>query len=286
MSLENFLPILKMSDIPGKMEYEFKTSKPSKGQRKLLYAEILFFNVIGKEINKSKPTHIIYAGAAHGFKFPIIADMVSNITSVTWHLYDPSNFANVVIPSEQVNIYQKEFEPTYFLENELKIDRKDINLILMSDIRYSPDTENIIHDHGLHDHWIDVLNPDFCWLKWRLPYFENENDKLEYYESSDIVNNLYLQIYAKTYSGECRMIIKGKQYSKVVLDRERERDYEEYLYYYNSVIRKDENFEYNTMIYIVNEFNKLYGTKYLINDLNKQLALNMAKGIRNELLMQ
>lgn len=271
-SLRNFTKVLIMitrfNQIPGSIDWDSNAKhKPGNGQLKLLLAEMLFIHDYFDHLDINKDTHIIYAGSGKGYHIPMLIGMCNNMA--TWHLYDPQGHCNALLPSKNLKITNDNFIAKDFI-SMMNRDRDSYNLVLISDIRTSTDNTSVINDHKLHDSWIDTLQPDLCNLKWRIPY----GTEFEYYQSNDMNNNHILQIYNSSISGECRMVIIGNKYSKILMTLDDQKEYENRLAYYNKYI-KDFGFQLMVGKHICKIFSKKFNVDVNFNTLKNLIRKNI-----------
>lgn len=167
-------PYIKLSDLKEEKQYIPYHKHPNKGvhygQRKLLITEIMFLTMV---CDPTKQYHIIYAGSAANYKYPVLHELFKNCRFV---LIDPNPFAPVV--REKENLYytdkidineiqsKKEIRTiiinnicTIPLVNELSI--LD-NIMFISDIRTnlvldSPLEYDVLFNVAQHKSWLDIL---------------------------------------------------------------------------------------------------------------------------------
>lgn len=221
-----------ISEIPGSLEWNENSNQYSnvqhKGQMKLLISECQFFTLIPKD-----QYCVVYPGSGKGFHIPLL---IKYLPFGHWFLYDPQGFCNSLNDFPNVHLYSDYFYPEKCKEHiNQYLNFNKTKLLLISDIRESPETENIMSDHKLHDEWIKSLKPEYCWLKWRLPY--GQRPELSYFQTNKGYKNIFLQVFTKKFSGECRMFIEKNQYSKTILTFNEQKEIEDKLFYYNSIIR-------------------------------------------------
>jgi len=225
---------------PLPTEY-FKTK--NEGQLKLYLGEAFFFSKIIPMLSRDKPVQIVYAGSGQGYHLPFLLTYLPS--TWRWHLYDPDGHCDAVqrLSPSRFFVHEAKFDSHEFLRANPNIHA--YTLILISDIRTKTDGESVRMDHDLHDMWIEELKPDFCWLKWRLPY-----DRLPftYIQSINGDKDIYIQPFTYEYSGECRMFIKGSEYERVTLSPETMNNLEERLYHFNRTIRNNPQQKYSEKI--------------------------------------
>lgn len=138
------------------------------GQLKLLYSEILFLTKHAKNNNK-----VLYIGAGPGYHIAILADMFPNLN---FHLWDPVVFEiekrdnikifNNFFTNSEANQYKKEGNNILFIS--------DIRNLNIAKFRKSKDIKKmdklILDDMDKQIKWIQIINPIYAYLKFRLPF--------------------------------------------------------------------------------------------------------------------
>ena len=200
------------------------------GQRKLLLSEIDLLNRIDKNTNWL----VVYAGAAEGRHIRILVDMFPN---TTFHLYDPNKFSTILegVSNIKFNIYNKE---GFFTDDVAHIYKSMENIIFISDIRTNTDETGFKEDQEMQKRWVEIINPVWCMLKYKMPYpiYDKEKDKYQY------LNGLVrLQCWAPSLSAETRLI-SSRPYSYKTWDTY---EYEQNLSWYNMVLRNTDFSDYN-----------------------------------------
>lgn len=184
---------------------------------------------------------VVYAGAAPGWSFGVLASMFPEIQ---WHLYDDHKLDVPQIPG-RLKFYEQ-----YFTDKDAHRWARQDNVFFFSDIRrFGKETfegqqleETISEDMALQAGWVKIMNPYRASLKFRAPYnLENPTLKEKLY----LDGNIMLQSFNSMSSAEARLIpIRDPQTGKYY---EREYDwklYEDQLAYYNNVTRETELFSY------------------------------------------
>ncbi len=201
------------------------------GQLKLIISEMQALLLFWKPEEVPHLT-VVYAGAAPGQHFPIMASMFPNIT---WHLYDPAEFK--IKPTDRIRLYREHFTDDIAAQWS---NRRDV--FFFSDIRTvshktstSREVEIGVQKDMLdQQRWVQMMNPYKAHLKMRLPYWKDNNPGTFDY--------LYGYILYQSYSGpsstETRLVpvrnAEGRYY-KFTYDV---KEYEERLFYHNAVTRE------------------------------------------------
>lgn len=236
------------------------------GQLKLFSNELEFLLSFCCDENIIKHRKIIiYIGAGPGNHLVYLVKM---FPTIEWHLYD------VRFDDRLRSIKNVFIEERYFKDSDLngyinmKEENQDLDLYLISDIRnlsYNSSDWNIeeelkvLEDMELQKEWIMKLKPKYSMVKFRPPFPEKEVfDKLgtDYIEYLD--GKIYKQPWARGKSIETRLIIPG---NKIKLVKYNLLDYEQQMFYHNSVLRQIE--------YSFNFSDKIDGLK-----VNSHLTLN------------
>jgi hypothetical protein len=266
-------------------KYEFKYVTHW-GQLKLLLSEIEFLTIAMKTLDPNKKFIFIYAGAATGDHIPYLSDL---FPSVEFLLYDPADFN--IRESERIKIIND-----YFFDStaaELAIKYKDHNILFCSDIRTEDTSDqnnivsttdaDIVENMKMQFNWYRIINPDLSMFKFRLPF---EDGNSIYPEGT-----IYTQAFCGPTSTETRLIVR-KNANDISYNN---KDYEQLLFYHNTVIRKNEydligklNFKQDglcncydctSFIVIVNSYMEL--TEKMSNDIreNREIILEKIKEV-------
>lgn len=155
------------------------------GQLKLLLTEIEFLTLYG-----NKKATMVYAGAAPGIHIPYLMALFKNIT---FDLYDPAKFA--IKPNERCTINRGLFT------DEIAKTFKGKNILFCSDIRSNPDEKSVHADMQMQQKWMEIIEPDFSMVKFRLRYTNPSFTKYP-------MGKLYVQPFVGPTSTETRLIIK------------------------------------------------------------------------------
>jgi hypothetical protein len=176
------------------------------GQLKLFLSEMEFFNKIPHEQQQ-----IIYVGAAPGTHIDFLSELFPHFK---FDLYDKNNF--VCKENDKIKIFKEYFTD----ETAIKYIDKDV--ILISDIRRTPDSEEVVkEDMQSQLNWWKIIKPKLSMFKFRLPF----DDKFTEYPEGEI----HFQCFPGAKSSETRLIV-NKNAKIVKYDN---RKYEEQLFYHN-----------------------------------------------------
>ena len=228
-----FKDILLRDDDP-KLSYSERSKKEGFywGQRKLLIDELLFLTLAYKENDT-----LIYAGASPGHHISLFPILFPGIKLI---LYDPRE--SFLKDTENIKIYKSYFTYQDALKWSNTLDMKKV--LFMSDIR-SVDTESapteegekeVIENMRNQESWYLILNPRSELLKFRLPYPNPKNPNIP--NSLVYLNGqIWKQPWNRLSSTECRLLpINGRKFWNA-------KDYEDQLFYFNSVVRPKERFQ-------------------------------------------
>lgn len=220
--------IIDIYDTTKHMKYEdtVGTSAINWGQRKLLLSEIeMMVNIIKHDVDMGgtgKGFTLLYVGAAPGSHIPYLQSLFAeyDINVHTWdrkERFDP-------IESDDIKIVPKEFEDPetigkdtegfftdYVAEKYLSKYGTNNKLVIISDIRDSPDEESVDRDMRMQEGWVQKIKPFASFLKFRLPYSKSKEYE---YLSGDI----YSQAWSRNRSAETRLLsfrFKGKFETKL-----------------------------------------------------------------------
>jgi hypothetical protein len=195
--------IYKYDQIPYEFNEEPTLPKPKTvvhwGQLKMFLVTLLF---LVKKINPTeKEIHIIYAGSARGDNILILCDMFPN---TIWYLIDPAPFHDKLKSHKQV----KEIINDFFTDDTAKYYAEKFKnikhpLLLLSDIRVSPDDKSVLENQEWNINWHNIIKPDYSYFKFRCPY-----EGYEIYNYYD--GEIYIQPYARVSSSETRILLETK----------------------------------------------------------------------------
>ena len=188
------------------------------GQLKLFLSTLQFLLYYAP---RSQKVHVVYAGSADGNNINVITKM---FPQCYWYLVDPRPHYYLLYKNPRVLEIKKEYF-TNEVANNYKKKLKGEFVLFMSDIRLEPTEELIAKDLVMQQDWVDIIEPEYSQLKFRLP---RTGKKYNYYEGE-----IYYQIYPQEASTETRLVTK-KGAKKIEYDVE---DYEGKCYYHNRVSR-------------------------------------------------
>jgi hypothetical protein len=160
-------------------------------QRKLLLSQIQLLNEYYKtyNTNNSKIPLLIYVGSAPGIHLLYLHKMFPNVKFV---LYDNAKFFDKLKTIKDINnnnvfeIHDNEYIRDIFtneVASELKYDLTKYDILFVSDIRVSADTndefeQNIMDDMRKQEEWVRIIKPTLSLLKFRFPF--NAKDNISY----------------------------------------------------------------------------------------------------------
>jgi hypothetical protein len=228
------------------------------GQKKLLLSEIQFLTKVCQKLNTKslKDYAVVYAGAAHGFHFPILYNLFPELI---WLLYDPARFskeAHMHPQKEKVKIFNQ-----FFTDETIKHAKQNAEnrkILFISDIRLTPDEEAVMKDMTSQAKWGTDLDADYMLLKYKPPYDEEDTkqyktntiDDLQinpkYIKNPDLKaddktflylkGDVYIQLFAHIHSVELRLMVE-KANGKYELDAINYGEIEKKMFYFNTNLR-------------------------------------------------
>lgn len=192
-------------------KYNHKTPKYHLGQLKLMITELFFLSKVSKPNNK-----VLYVGAANGYHIEKLAEL---FPSLQFDLWDPGHFE--VKEGKNIKIFRK-----FFTDDEAnKYATEGSNILFMCDMRtlkiaeYKKQNDNeamdylVMDDMSMQQKWIQIINPIYAYLKFRLPY---DIPKFKYLKGT-----IYLQPYSPL-STETRLLTNNyhsfKEYDSLEFD--------------------------------------------------------------------
>ncbi len=233
-------------------DYDRNYSAVHLGQRKLMFSEIEFFNIVTSEIGNDLSNYlVVYIGSAPGSHFNIILELFPTISCI---LYDPRPFD---IP-ESNRVIIKTGTSGFFTHDKvpdvLKI-AKNREIIYICDMRGDVNEIDVWNNMWFQQEWGVMINAKYMLLKMRPPYDDVENDKYIFSGPINTVaqikipqfimipkgfiyleGDIYFQIYPPKKSSETRLLVRRNEGYKYKLY-----DYSKYdisLAYFNQVYRK------------------------------------------------
>ena len=271
------------------------------GQRKLFLSEIEFLTLY------SYPgDYVIYAGAAPGSHVNFLAE--SLFPSLHFILIDPAPFdAYEVIDDARIptngsvkiiqDFFTDDMAKTYFEELVSKSSSsssscsKAFRVLFISDVRRiesgmeeDEKEDTIIQDMRMQEKWVELLQPNYSLLKFRLPYNVREHPIFQYLDGE-----ILFPVWAPQTSSESRLLVtklpntKGKPFKYKEYDVA---DYESAMFHFNTASRVtyfpttqstegfDHCYDCSAEIFILNKFFCKYFHKKTM-DINKQSKARM-----------
>lgn len=202
------------------VQYRSRKQRPTTnlhhGQLKLFLSTLQFILYYGDKIND-----IVYAGSSPGTNIYIFLKM---FPKKNWYLIDPRDHNKKLYESKNVKEIKKEY---FTLETAEYYKKKFKNkkFLFISDIRSEESEERVIIDNKLQMECVEIMQPEYSQLKFKIPYSQKEYEYLD--------GDIYIQFYPPVASNETRLVIKkGAKRKTYIL-----KDYESKLYYHNRVYR-------------------------------------------------
>ncbi|VVU95493.1 Poly A polymerase regulatory subunit [seawater metagenome] len=203
-------------------KYQPRRQRPSTvihwGQLKLFLSTLQFLLYFAP---RSEKVHVIYPGSASGYNIEILTKM---FPQCYWYLIDPNPFYEKLKSNPKIVEIKNEYftdELAEYYKNLLK----DKYVLFISDIRTEPTEEEIFKNNNWQKKWVQIINPEYSQLKFRIPRIGENYVYLE--------GNIYLQMYPPLASTETRLVVK-KNAKEIKYNLE---SYENKLYYHNRVLR-------------------------------------------------
>lgn len=253
-----------------------------RGQRKLLLSELRFL------LTYAKPNdYIVYVGSAPGIHTSFLNTLFSDL-NLKWELWDPNPFSKNLVNSKEIfHIQQK-----YMTHEQIRKWPKDHkswgkDFLLISDLRSTEGTSNkkehdkqLLKDNALQKAMVCQWKPRVSMLKFRFPYPDNsENHTISTY----LDGKVWFQSFPNQKSTESRLVVERPEEHQQFVEKEYNwTDYEEYLFYHNSIKRRvdfgcDEQFKklYDGCFDCQSEIRllQLYVNKYHNGNTSKLLEL-------------
>jgi hypothetical protein len=203
---------VRLDDLPGSLEYQsgqhmYRTSIHI-GQRKLFLGKVQFLTP-----HADRPILVVYAGAAPSNTGQLLANM---FPLVRWLFVDPNPFHIVPAGSREMPPgRQSPLKPPVYLSGPDAVAKwiasgDQISIIndlftldharalyghdvyFISDIRTNvnddyPDTSDILWNLSQQYNWIMTMKPAGCLLKFRHPYYNEDNDLFQKNISSGVI---------------------------------------------------------------------------------------------------
>jgi hypothetical protein len=192
--------ITSYDEIPNRLKYKAATLPESKrgimhiGQLKLILSEIELLTSELADVDEKR--YLLYAGSATGIRLPILANMFPGLKFI---LVDPRKH-DFDAPDEEIKIFkegadlqdvlsevQNSSHRYFIIEDYFSNAMADTfsslpDLIFFSDIRTMDSNEEVISDFvmlvnsAMQYNWVRRLNPKICMLKFRPPYFNDDDN--------------------------------------------------------------------------------------------------------------
>ena len=205
------------------------------GQLKLLLSSIQFFTMLFT--SSPKIFNVIYIGAAPGLSIPIIDNLFPGRIA-QWLLYDPGTFAGDFCKTlcsadpKRFKIFRE-----YFTEAVAKVllEQKIIlpeETVIMFDHRTSDKTRaKMLADWKLSCDTIMLIRPFAAWIKYRLPWPENDHDAI-----TGIGGQIFIEPCTAQFSAEARMFCFSEDIQRFLKGQTTKynlKDYEQCMFDYN-----------------------------------------------------
>lgn len=194
------------------------------GQVKLFVSSLFFLT----NYWDGKPGVVVYAGAAPSHNTMILAKL---FPALEWHLYD----TNPISVPKELSSRVKYFRQYFTTEQATQYSTRS-NVYFMSDIRGSLAGNKSMYDNDVivakdmytQMDWVLLMKPTAAMLKFRMPFFAAATNEviaaatpINYQTNPELPSNhfrylsgiLTRQAYPHDFSTECRLMIKGKDYS-------------------------------------------------------------------------
>lgn len=220
----------------GKRPYTRKVHRPdthSIPQLKLFAGELAFLTLaVGQKVIENSV--IVYAGAAAGNHIPLLAAFFPD---THFYLYDTEQFE--IDSTKYIHIFREEF--TEDVARAWRLTGQQI--IFISDIRNMKPhgskkkyEQEIAIDMAKQALWVEIMQPTWWSLKFRIPYPIVSSGKDFPYLSGFLM----MQPFAKTFSMEMRLVGREEHArigAKAVVYNTRE--LEQRLFYHNTIVRPE-----------------------------------------------
>lgn len=178
------------------------------GQIKLFSGELEFLTTHGHLAST-----VVYAGAADGRHIPFLANIFKNHHFSLW---DPAPMYEGYKTLPNIEFHQE-----LFTDNIARsfADAKS-PILFISDIRSMPEEfdygnmtpdldeeieEDVKRDMQLQKDWCEIMHPEACMLKFRLPYTPGETEYLD--------GDIHWQAFAAETSSETRLVVNKAQHA-------------------------------------------------------------------------
>lgn len=257
-------------DMGGEIKYTETGQRPKSsihlGQLKLFLSTMQFLT---KYTEKDKLTHVIYPGSAPGDNINLLSELFPDCL---WYLYDPRDiFYPELYQNEKIRKIVVDYFTDPLIDELLGELGNDANMLLISDIRVCAEEneDTVDRDMKLQADWVRKIRPDYASLKFRIPRIFG--DKYSYLDGE-----LYLQMFARVSSTECRLVVNKRNLEDVEYDLS---IYEGLMYYFNRRARVlcyskntgidgfDGCHDCSAAIYVINEYVRKFWHKISENDI-------------------
>lgn len=216
-------------------------SNRHRGQEKLRLGENFFFAACLSDglVQRDEVVNVIYVGAAPCHKF---TEMVERLPKWQFHMYDTARFDADLGSYDNVHLHDEFF--TDATAAQYKPHNRTTKILFISDIRTREHSaeghnqESIEEDLDNQRGWVERIQPDASWLKFRFPFERSlkEGEKYEY-----LRGRIILQPWAPKNSTETRLYVKK---SDILRPRRYNMlDYEQRLCHFNNVERVDNDYD-------------------------------------------
>ena len=179
------------------------------GQRKLFLTELRFLT---KYYDDSRVNVVLYIGAASGQHFGLLSHLFPDVIFI---LYDGAPFFIKTLRDQEKPIVSKTSDvpriikegipgiytiQSYVFLEEAKLIRDSIGdrrFLFISDIRTASPKDNLVYDDyllgdlALQYHWVTIMDPDMCMLKFRFPFY---HEGVEETVREGLTNNEYIRM--------------------------------------------------------------------------------------------
>lgn len=145
-------------------------------------------------------------------------------------LWDPNKFAPSLHKHNRVETHND------FFTDEVAQRYKDGKYLFISDIRLTPEEEQVFTDMLMQQSWVNIIGPKAFMLKFRPPW---DNKPLEYLQGK-----IMYQPYAPIASSETRLIASSPdgRYDTITY---RVENYDGWCFYHNSIMRNWAHYDNN-----------------------------------------
>lgn len=224
------------------------------GQRKLLFSEIEFYNMVSQQYPLEECL-VVYVGSGEGIHMSLIFDMFPQLDFI---LIDPTKSLCIhpFMKNKEKVIQINEYYTNESYKKVLSYNTKNKKILFMSDIREEVTEEEVWDDMLQQQLWCIQLDSIAYLIKFRLPYVTesfNFNDfdyllplskEKSQYQFDDKIKgikylkgDIYPQIYPPVKSTETRLIHIRKPNEPFTFHKYDPKLYEDQLFYFNTKCR-------------------------------------------------